>query len=289
MSKILFSLAFILFLLPFAVFGQSYEGFYRARFISLDRNLNPIAEFEIQSNGNVTGKIIFNGSSTMIRGKIDSLGNLEAVSGSDSSTKYTLKADLKQNGKITLMNRAQTNTIGSQSTSGMFMQGTYSKIEKSTDSNWLMPYGGKSELTIEQPNPLFESKFPSTDVKIILEKNSSFNLYHLQMMGGDENTERGFYFSIARPRDSSQKIWKIDNIRALNYVEKTEKYTKINRFRTDYEKWLKNKDTASGEIELVSEDNRRMVFKINNLKIKNEANNDFVTINGTVYAEISKY
>lgn len=289
MSKIVFSLAFILFVLPFAVFGQSYEGFYRAHFISLDRNVNPTAEFEIQSNGNVSGKIIVNGSSTIIRGKVDFSGMLEAVSGNESSTKFTLKTDLKQNGKITLMSRSQTNTAGSQSNSGMFMQGTYSKIEKSTNSNWLLPYAGKSELTIEQPNPLFESKFSSTDAKVILEKNGSFNLYHLQMMGGTENTERGFYFSIARPQDSPQKIWKAENIRALNYVEKTEKYTKVNRFRTDYEKWLKNKDVASGEIELVSEDSRRMVFRINNLKIKNEANNDFVTINGTVYAEISKY
>lgn len=287
MSKTIFSL--LLICLSLAVFGQSYEGFYRVRFISIDKNINPTAEFEIQSNGTVTGKIIINGSSTTIRGNVDSSGNLEAVSGSESSTKFTLKADLKQNGKITLMSRSQTNTVGNQSNSGMFMQGTYSKIETSTNSSWLLPYGGRSELTIEQPNPLFEKTFSSLKAKVLIEKKDSFNIYHLEMIEESQNTERGFYFSIARPKDSSQKIWKIDNIRALNYVEKTENFNKIGRFRTDYEKWLKNKDIASGEIELVSEDNRRMVFKINNLKIKNEANNDFAMINGTVYADISMY
>ncbi|MEK7723322.1 MAG: hypothetical protein AAB336_03160, partial [Acidobacteriota bacterium] len=125
-------------------------------------------------------------------------------------------------------------------------------------------------------------------VNVIIEKSELFQIYHLQMMGGGDNSERGFYFSIARPRDSAQKSWKVENIRVLNYVEKNENFVKTNRFRTTYEMWLKNRDIASGEIELVSENSRQIVFRIVNLKIKNEANDDTVTINGLVYAEISK-
>lgn len=281
------------FLLSITVFGQSSEGFYRARFISLDRSVNPVAEFVIQSNGTVTGKIIVNESATVIRGQVDADGNLEARSGSESRTNYMVKADMRRGGKITLTSRSETNTAGNRNNSQAFMQGSYSKIANPAAQNLPVSPNKKSELTIEQPNPLFENTFTSAQVKVIVEKNSSFNLYHLQMMGGEEMDEHGFYFSIARPQDSDQKIWKAENIRALNYVEKTgydkkaSKYANINRFRADYEMWLKNRTIYSGEIELVSENNRQMVFKINNLKIKNEANNDFVTLNGIVYAEIS--
>ncbi len=283
MRKFIFLL---ILLFPTLIFGQSFTGNYHARFISLDKNVSPLAEFEVQSNGTVIGKIIFNQSTTNIRGSVDSLGNLEATSNESPNT-YTLKANLNQIGKITLSSREQVNTGDTRSFSQSYMQGNLNRIDKSAAQSASIQ-SDKSELVIEQPNPLFEKEFSTESIKVIVEKNDLFQIYHLQMMGGAENTERGFYFSIARPRDSAQKIWKIDNIRNLNYVEKTENFTKIHRFRINYEMWLKNKDIASGEIELVSENSRQMVFRIINLKIKNEANDDIVTINGLVYAEISK-
>lgn len=293
MLKIMFLLLSV-FSLSITVFGQSSEGFYRARFLSLDQSVNPVAEFEINSNGTVTGKIIIGESIIKIKGKIDSSGNLEASSGSESRVIYTLKSDMSRGEKITLTSRSETNTAGNRNNSQAFMQGSYSKIANPAAQNLPVLPNKKSELTIEQPNPLFENTFTSGEVKVIVEKNSSFNLYHFQMMGNEEMDEHGFYFSIARPQNSEQKIWKAENIRSLNYVEKTSydkkagKYANINRFRANYEMWLKNRTIYSGEIELISENGRQMVFKINNLKIKNEANNDMVIINGIVYAEISK-
>lgn len=276
----------LILLFPTLIFGQTFTGNYQARFISLDKNVNPSAEFEIQADRTVIGKIIIKQSTTNIRGKVDSLGNLEAKS-VESAIIYTLKSNLNEIGKITLTSREQVSTGNTQSYSNLVMQGNLIRIEKSSEQvSSINNY--KSELMIEQPNPLFEKQFSADSVKVIIEKNELLNIYHLQMMAETDDTERGFYFSIARPKDGEQKIWKIDNIRALNYVEKTKNFTKIHRFRTTYEMWLKNKDIASGEIELVSENSRQMVFKIINLKIKNESNDDMVTINGLVYAEISK-
>lgn len=267
---------------PMLAFGQSFIGNYQARFISLDKNVSPLIEFEVRSDGTLVGKIIVSQSTTNIRGTVDSLGNLEATS-DESPTTYTLKANLTQIGKITLSSREQVNTGDNRSYSQSIMQGNLTRVEKE-----FTIHNNISELEIDQPNPFFEKVFSNATVKVIVEKSELFNIYHLQMMGGADNTERGFYFSIARPRDSAQKTWKIDNIRHLNYVEKNENFVKTNRFRINYEMWLKNRDIASGEIELVSENSRQMGFRIVNLKIKNEANDDIVTINGLVYAEISK-
>jgi hypothetical protein len=279
MRKFIFLL---ILLFPTLLFGQSFSGNYQARFISLDNNISPLAEFEVKSDGTVVGKIIVSQTTTNIRGKADSLGNLEATS-NESPNSYTLKANLNQVGKVTLTRREQVNTGGIRSYSQSIMQGNLTRIDKNSSINT-----NKSELVIEQPNPFFEKIFTAKTINVIVQKNDLFQIFHLQMTGGADNTERGFYFSIARPRDSTQKNWKIDNIRSLNYVEKNENFVKTNRFRITYEMWLKNKDIASGEIELVSENSRQMVFRIVNLKIKNEANDDIVTINGLVYAEISK-
>ena len=287
MSRIILSLS-LLILLSTSVFGQSYEGFYRARFLSPDGSVNPSAEFEIQSNGAVTGKIMVGESITIIRGKVDASGNLKAESVSQNGVSYVLKAEMKPGKRITLTSRSETITAGSRANSQVFMQGNYTRIEKSAAQLAPISTSEKSELIVEQPDPLFEKEFSSGEAKVIVEKNAFITVYHLQMIGGAETTERGFYFSIARPQDSPQKIWNAEHIRALNYVEKTENFKKINRFRTNYEMWLKNRDIVSGQIELVSENSRQMVFRITNLRIKNEANNDSAIINGIVYAEISK-
>ncbi len=283
MRKFIFLL---ILLFPTFVFGQTFAGNYQARFISLDRNVSPLVEFEVRSDGGVVGKIVVSQTTTNFRGSVDSLGNLEATS-NESLTTYTLKANLSQIGKITLASREQVNTGGTRSYSQSNMQGNLTRVEKTSAHNSAI-HKNISELVIEQPNPFFEKTFTTDSNKVIVEKNDFFQIYHLQMMGGADNTERGFYFSIARPKGSAQKSWKIDNIRALNYVEKNENFEKTNRFRITYEMWLKNRDSASGEIELLSENSRQMVFRIVNLKIKNEANDDTVTINGLVYAEISK-
>lgn len=287
MSKIILSLS-LLILLSVVVFGQSFAGYYKAQFIALDANTpKPIVEFEIQSNSAVNGKITIGAVMTIIKGQINYNGNLEAKSERINNTVYTLKANMKSSdGRITLNSLSEEKSFGRQTGAQTTMRGSYSRAGMSGAPPTAV--NRKSELIIEQPNPLFEREFTSGEAKIIVEKSGFFTLYHFQMAGGGENTERGFYFSIARASDSPQKIWKVENIRGMNYIEKTENYTKINRFRIDYEKWLKNKDAASGEIELISENSRQMIFKINNLKIKNEANNDFVIINGIVYAEISR-
>ena len=179
------------------------------------------AEFEVQADGTVVGKIIVSQSATIIRGRVDSLGNLEARS-NESQDIYTLKANLNQFGKITLTSREQLNTGGTRSYSQTNMQGNLTRIKKISRQDSPITKN-LSELVVEQPNSFFEKAFSAETVKVVVEKNDLFEIYHLQMMGGAENTERGFYFSIARQKNSEQKSWKIDNIRALNYVEKNEK------------------------------------------------------------------
>ncbi|MEK7723652.1 MAG: hypothetical protein AAB336_04835 [Acidobacteriota bacterium] len=141
-------------LFPTFIFGQSYEGNYQARFISLDRNISPLVEFEVQSDGTVVGKIIVSQSATNIRGSVDSLGNLEATS-NGSLTTYTLKANLNQGGKITLTSREQVNLGGTQNNSQSYMQGNFTRVEKSSAQDSAI-HKNISELVIEQPNSFFE-------------------------------------------------------------------------------------------------------------------------------------
>lgn len=119
-------------------------------------------------------------------------------------------------------------------------------------------------------------------------KDGFVNVYHCEMVVDEGGKKRAFYFSIAKIPDSEQKVWKIENIRFIRYLEKNENEDKVNNFHSDYEVWKKNREITGGLIELLSSDSRQMVFKITDLKVKNMFSNDTATINGTVYAEIYK-
>lgn len=287
MKKYIFLMLLLSAVFSITVFGQSYEGNYRAKFISLDKNINPVAEFQITSGRTVNGKILIGETVTIIQGTVNEIGNLEAKS--TGKIIYTLKADLSRNdGKITFNSRSAENAFGRQSFSQMAMQGNFSRIEKAAVSSEKSA-SKESVLSIEQPSPLFAAKeFSSAQAKVIVEKDGFLRIYHLQMSDETQTTERGFYFSLARPESSTQNIWRIENIRALNYVEKIEKFTRISRFRSNYDLWRQNKDIVGGQIEIISENNNLIVFKITNLKIKNESSLNVATINGIIYAAISK-
>lgn len=287
MKKLLF--LFIL-LFPTFVFGQTFVGLYKANFNANGLTERTEVEFEIFAGGAVSGNIKTRTKIIKINGQIDSFGNLEAKSERESGTIYTLKANLDRgNGKINLTERFEETSAGKQGFSQTYAQGIYQKIEKDLSSeNAIAPSFEKTELIIEQPNPLFEKEFTVNDAEIRLIKEEIVNVYHFQMIIEGNGFRRAFYFSLSRMPNSPQKVWKIENIRFIRYLEKTDNLTKTNNFHSDYDKWQKHREILAGEIELLQETSRQMVFKVSNLRFKNMLNDEIIIINGTVSAKIVK-
>jgi hypothetical protein len=283
-------LLLFLLILPNAISAQSFEGSYKAHFKGDANIAQTEAEFEVQTGGAVSGRLSFGNVSKAIKGQVDYDGNLEAKSERFDNTIYTLKADLSRSGgKITLYSRFEETASGRRKFSQSMTQGTYSKIEKAVVTATTEPsVTGKNELSIEQANPFFEKQFSNQSAQISIVKEDFLNVYNLQMIFDDKGKSREFYFTIARVPDSKQTVWKLESIRFLRYIERADDYKKTNNFFSDYETWRKNRETTGGQIELLSTDARRMVFKITNLKIKNVTGNETATINGTIYADITK-
>jgi hypothetical protein len=281
-------LPLLLLIMSGVAFGQSFEGDYKAQFAAEAGNVKPEVEFQVQPGGAVVGRLKLGEIVKAIKGQVDYNGKLEAKSELVNNTIYTIKADMSRSGgKISLFSRFEEKVGSRQGFSQSMSQGTYSRVEKKVVAE-SVEISGKSELSIEQAQPFFEKEFSNPSAQISLVKEDFVDVYNFQMIYDDAGKSRAFYFTIAKVPSSPQNIWKIENIRFIRYIERRDNYTKTNNFYSDYETWKKNREITGGQIELLAANARQMVFKITNLKIKNVEGSETATINGTVYADISK-
>ena len=242
MKKHIILFAVLMLSLSGAVFGQTFEGQYKAEFIAIGNTPKPEVHFEIHSDNTITGQLRFGEVVTKIKGQVDYDGKMEAKSAAGSRPAYTLKANINRDYKITLTSRSEENSAGIQKSAQFVMQGSYSLIVKPVFIKKDEPLvNGKSSLLIEQSAPMFEKEFSGDQAKVKINKENFSNVYDVEMILDDgKGNRRHFFFNVARISDSSQTIWKIENIRFIGYMERTDNYKNVNYFYSEYDIWLKN-------------------------------------------------
>lgn len=296
MRKFIFLLVLIF---PTLAFGQSFTGNYRAIFFSLfSEPKTIIAEFEVKSDNSIVGKVKVGDEIKLFNGAVDKKGKFEAVSQIEGITVYKLKGKFDKDNKISFVQRIQQGSGLNKSVSENGFEGTFAKVawvEKTVDSPKPLPTpkmelidNGKNWLKIQHSNPLFGNEWTDLTAKITFSnsvqktvvKQDSADYFNLVLKSKIEGQQR---LSIAsRNYSQTQKLWKAADLRYISYVE--ELGSNRNSFMAGA---TMETDSfySDGTLEIVKETEMQIVFKLSNFKIKRFAKQDFVVLNGFIYAD----
>lgn len=306
MRKLLFLV--ILFCPAFA-FGQSFTGNYRAVFFNLFSDPKTIiAEFEVKTDNSLNGKVKVGEQLKTFSGTVAKNGKFEAVSEREGEMFYKLKGKFDKNNKISFIQRTEKGSGLNKSVSENGIEGTFAKaavtkpkVENPNDSQpeVEMSDNGKSRLNIQQSAPLFgfdwsdftslvsfgnSTKTPlGSESKKITGTDDASDYFVLRAKSKVEGQQS---LTITIPYKSpEQKIWRQNEVKVASYRE-----VKVGDRNTFLASAMFQTDPrySGGTLEIVSETETRIVFKLTDFKIKRLIKEDFVTINGYVYAEISK-
>lgn len=288
----------ILLLFPMLAFGQSFTGNYRAVFFNLfSEPKTIIAEFEVKTDNSIIGKVKVGDEIKLFNGSVDKKGKFEAVSQAEGNTVYKLKGKFDKDNKIFFIQRIQVGSGLNKSVSESSLEGTFAKFEKTievVDSpkpllKVELVDTGKSWIKIQHSNPLFgtewteclsELSFGSTAKNMAGVKADSADYFNLVLKSKTEGQQR---LSIStRNYSLTQKSWKAADLRYISYREESganrNSFSAGATMQTD-------PFFADGMLEIVKETETQIVFKLSNFKIKRFGKQDFVVLNGFIYAE----
>lgn len=289
---------FLLFVFPTLTFGQSYTGNYRAIFFNLfSEPKTIIVEFEVKTDNALNGKIKIDSTVKDFAGTVDKKGKFEVVSEQVGNFTYKLKGKFDKQNKISLVQRNQVGSGLNKSVSENSLEGTFAKVEKTPEK--VEPPktppqppvelidNGKSWVKLQHSNPLFGNEWLdftanitfSSSVQKTVVKQDSADYFNLVLKSKTEGQQR---ISIAsRNYTPTQKLWKAADLRYFSYVE--ESGTARNSFSAGATMET-DPFFADGKLEIVKETDTQIVFKLSNFKVKRFAKQDFVVLNGFIYA-----
>lgn len=307
MKKLFFLI--ILFCPAFA-FGQTFAGNYRAilfNFFSEPKTI--IADFEVKADNSLNGRVKIGEQIQVFSGTVEKNGKFEAVSEREGEMFYKLKGRFDQNNKISFIQRTQKGSGLNKSVSENGIEGTFAKVtvtkpKVETPNDPSQPQveltdNGNSQMKIQQSNPLFETdwsdftalvsfgnstKTPvSSESRKIIGTADASDYFVLRAKSKVEGQQS---LTISVPYKSpDQKIWRQNQLRTVSYREingdDRNTFLASAMLQTDPR-------YANGTLEIVSETETRIVFKLTDFKIKRLIKEDFATINGYVYADKSK-
>ncbi len=295
MNKIIF-LLFLVF--PTFAFGQSFEGNYRAIFFNpFSEPKTIITEFEVNTDNSISGKIKIDTTIKAFTGTLDKKGKFEAVIEQVGKFTYKLKGKFDKNNKISLVQRNQVGSGMNKNVSESSLEGTFAKFVKPADKieTTFPPTlvelidSGKNWIKIQHSNPLFgtewteisaEISFGSSAKNMAGVKADSADYFNLVLKSKTEGQQR---LSIStRNYSQTQKSWKAADLRYISYREENEStrnsFSAGDTMQTD-------PFFADGILEIVKETGTQIIFKLSNFKIKRFAKQDFVVLNGFIYAD----
>jgi hypothetical protein len=291
---------FLILLLPTFVFGQSYTGNYRAIFLTISTDTTAIiAEFEVKSDKSFIGTVKVGDEIKTFSGSVDKKGKFEAASQAEGNTVYKLKGKFDKENKISFVRRVQVGSGMNKSVSENGLEGTFSKVAMPAVDN-PQPIGnttfpvidnGKNQLNIQHANLAFGNLWTDFTAKITFgsnEKNTIgtsdppdyFNLSIDSKIEGQQKINVSTMIYLPR-----QKVWESKNIRTISYREVDKEKSIRNSFISASDYYIGNPQHAGGTLEIVKETETQIVFKVSNLKIKRVAKQDFVELNGFIYAD----
>jgi hypothetical protein len=299
MRKFIFLLIIIF---PTFAFGQNYTGNYRAVFFNLFSEPKTIvAEFEVKSDNSINGKVKVGDEIKFLNGSVDKKGKFEAQSQAEGNTVYKLKGKFDKENKISFVQRVQIGSGMNKSVSENGFEGTFSKVaavEKNVDSpkspstpQVELVDNGKSRIKIQHSNPLFGNEWLdltatitfSSSVQKTVVNQSAADYFNLVLKSKTEGQQR--LSIVTRNYSATQKTWKAKDLRYISYLE--ESGTNRNSFSAGATMET-DPFFADGMLEIFKETDTQIVFKLSNFKIKRFAKQDFVELNGFIYADKTK-
>lgn len=279
---------FLLCLLPVFVFAQtSWKGFYQAQFFDVLGDVKVVeAEFEIQEDNQVSGKLKIGDQMLELKGEVESTGKFEArtlpVRGVITIVKGKLPSG-NNPGKVSLIERTEKREKGSKSVFKSELTGIIKHLAPETVTELkdaAIKDNGKTELWFQHPNPLFGKEWTDYPAIVAVKKTGSTTAFEMEMKSKTGEDVRRFAFRIL-VREDNQKLWTVREIGIVSYGEskKTVEGKKdINFFNAS------GASILGGQIEIISENDRGMVFKITNLRLKQVTEDNILQINGYIHA-----
>jgi hypothetical protein len=279
----------LLFILPAAVYGQnqSFKGFYQARFFNVLGDIKVIeAEFEVQENNSIVGKVKIGDETKNLQGSVKSKGKFEAQTPATDGTALIIKGEFAFNGndaKVSLIQRWQKKEKGSKQTSETTLSGFIKSMPPTVELKDVgISDNGKTQLWFQHTNPLFGKEWTDVPATVKLTNVAGQTSIAVEIKTKTSDSERGFSFRMWI-RQKDQKVWLGRDLAMPSYREKKEKAAgganmELNFFLGS------NGNVKGGQVEIVSEDENKIVFKVTNLLIKRYIRDDFVQIDGFIHA-----
>lgn len=291
MRKIIF---LIILLFPTLTFGQSFEGNYRAIFFNLfSEPKTIIAEFEVKSDSSITGKVKIGEEVKIFTGTVEKNGKFEAISQSEGNAVYKLKGKFDKNNKISFIRRIEERSPGNKSVSENGLEGTFAKVENVEtkvektktlpDTEFKVSDNGKSQLIVQHSNPLFGDQWNDFVGNVVFKGSETEKRMELTANVTIEQQMRSIRI-FTKPMQPNQKFWKTTNIQTASYREEKPNTNEKNTFLAGSIAFQLTPALQNGTIEIVSESDTQLVFKFANFKIKRLEGEEFVEINGFIYA-----
>lgn len=293
-------------LLPSPAFGQSFEGSYRAVFFNLFSGQKMIvAEFAVKTDNSLSGKIKIDDSVKTFSGAVDKKGKFEAIIEQSGNYTYKLKGKFDKDNKISLVQRNQIGSGLNKSVSESAIEGSFSKVKVAlaepiaatpTEPKAELIDNGKNWLKIAHSEPMFGTHWTGF-IAAVSFGNSKITPVGSESKKITETSEASDYFVVqVKSKIEGQqtlrinvplyapgkKIWRQNELRTASYREvrgeQRNSFLAGGTFLTD----LRYTD---GKLEIVSETDTQIVFKLTDFKIKKLIKEEFVTLDGFIYAD----
>jgi hypothetical protein len=281
----------ILLFAPIFIFGQNqnYQGFYQTQFFNVFGNVKVIrADFEVRDDNTITGKIESGGTTKIIQGQVTSKGKFEARTLPENNVVTIIRGEFPRggkDGKVSLIERTEQKGNGSKSVSENGISGFIKQVSPPAELKDVgIADNGKTLLWFQHSDPLFGKEWADAPSSAKI-SNIVGRAAEIEIRSDVTNPARRFKFRI-NFRQPDQKIWAGSTIPLVSYTERkmdnAGKLEQINLFTGG------NDDAMSGQVELISETENEMVFKITNLKFKKVGAESFVQVDGYIHAVKNK-
>lgn len=268
------SITFLL-IAPFILLAQvsKYEGKYKAISFSLFGAEKMKSNFEVSMDGTIKGDLRIGENEEQIfenlKGSTNEKGKFEAQQILTDGTILSIKGNLPlpdKTGTISFTQKTIKKGGGKKTVSESGTSGFIARLVPEIKIEDI----GRTHLVFGNTNILFTKDWQpdTTKFSITSHETKTFKTIEINESVGD--TSRRFRFALTETE--GKKIWLAEERFNASYKEK--KGAEIKNFL----------QTQSGKIELVSENNKEIVFKISNVQLRLIGTSEEVSINGYIYA-----
>lgn len=278
MKKII-SILMVLFL-PVLLFAQisKYQGKYHAKSFSILGGEKMKTDFEVKADGIINGNFTIgeNGETVLqdLQGKTNDTGKFEAQITQADGTIYSINGRLpfeKEKSSISFVQKKIVKGNGSKNVSESGATGFIVRVtEEEAAPEIDMEDEGKTHLLFENTNMLFANEWWPVSARFTITSYETKTFKTIEIK--DESGDSIRYFRFALAEVPGKKTWLADEGFTVSYRE-----TK----GTDRNSYM---NKQSGKIELISENNNEIVFKITNLQLKKSVGENIVRIDGYIHA-----